>query len=56
MLRMFESEDPQLLIRLFGREDVYRPITDIPEALRQRSRGYLWWAGDGWVHPSLAFG
>jgi hypothetical protein len=54
LLRMFESEEGELLVRLFGGCERYRPIDDVARALVEPPpRGYLRIGGCHWSSSAL---
>lgn len=54
LLRMFASEEGELLVRLFGGTERYRPIADVARALVEpRPRGYLRMSGCYWSASAL---
>jgi hypothetical protein len=52
MLRMFASEDGELLVSHFGRPDLHRSIDNLNRALESSPRGYLR-VGERWIGVSL---
>lgn len=52
MLRMFHSQNADLLARLFGREDAFRVVVGAREALQEIPHGYVRF-GRCWLAPSM---